>query len=340
MRNPNGHGTIYKMSGKRRKPWRAMKIVELGENTGNYKRITIGYYKTRKEGIEALSHYIVNPYNFDSEHMTLKMIYDTWKKQAMLNIAERTVIGYNNSYRQLKSIENEVFSKLKFKELQNLFDNLDISESSKRPVKSLLNMLYKYALKNEIVTKDYSKLIELGKMEKVLKRQPFTQEEINKLWELKELATIDTVLIMIYTGLRIGELLNIKNNDIDLIERTLRAGSKTEAEKNRLIPLNHKVLPLIKARMSPSSEYLIINKKGKKISYRTYLTKWFSESSKHFLIKHTIHDCRHTFATLLNNANANTTTIKKIIGHSSFETTEKIYTHKDIEELKKAVDLL
>ena len=53
---------------------------------------------------------------------------------------------------------------------------------------------------------------------------------------------------------------------------------------------------------------------------------------------HTIHDCRHTFATLLNNADANPTSIKSIIGHSNFETTEKIYTHKDIEELKKAVD--
>ena len=69
MRNPNGHGTIYKMSGKRRKPWRAMKIVELGENTGNYKRITIGYYKTRKEGIEALSHYIVNDVKNDIRYL-------------------------------------------------------------------------------------------------------------------------------------------------------------------------------------------------------------------------------------------------------------------------------
>ena len=55
---------------------------------------------------------------------------------------------------------------------------------------------------------------------------------------------------------------------------------------------------------------------------------------------HTIHDCRHTFATLLNNADANPTAIKNIIGHTSFETTEKIYTHKNIEELKKAIDLI
>ena len=57
-------------------------------------------------------------------------------------------------------------------------------------------------------------------------------------------------------------------------------------------------------------------------------------------MNHMPHDCRHTFATLLNNAEANATSIKKLIGHSSFITTEKIYTHKDKEELRKAIDLI
>lgn len=57
-------------------------------------------------------------------------------------------------------------------------------------------------------------------------------------------------------------------------------------------------------------------------------------------MKHRPHDCRHTFAILLSNANANATTIKKMIGHESYATTEKIYTHKDIEELRKNVELI
>lgn len=55
---------------------------------------------------------------------------------------------------------------------------------------------------------------------------------------------------------------------------------------------------------------------------------------------HKPHDCRHTTATLLNNAGANPTSIKKILGHSSYITTEKIYTHKDIKELQKAMSLI
>lgn len=57
-------------------------------------------------------------------------------------------------------------------------------------------------------------------------------------------------------------------------------------------------------------------------------------------MKHKPHDCRHTFATMMNNAEANKTSIKKIMGHNSYVTTEKIYTHKDLEELKKAIDLI
>ena len=54
---------------------------------------------------------------------------------------------------------------------------------------------------------------------------------------------------------------------------------------------------------------------------------------------HTPHDCRHTFATLLNDAGANPVSIKRLLGHSSGnDITEKIYTHKDIEQLRIAIE--
>ena len=70
--------------------------------------------------------------------------------------------------------------------------------------------MYKYALKYEIVDKDYSTLIDLGKREKVIQRKVFTDEEISKLWKYKDLYWVDTILIMIYSGMRIGELLGLK----------------------------------------------------------------------------------------------------------------------------------
>ena len=57
-------------------------------------------------------------------------------------------------------------------------------------------------------------------------------------------------------------------------------------------------------------------------------------------LEHKPHDCRHTFATLMDNAGANKVSTKRIIGHASKDITDKVYTHKDIEEFKKAVDLI
>ena len=53
---------------------------------------------------------------------------------------------------------------------------------------------------------------------------------------------------------------------------------------------------------------------------------------------HTLHDTRHTFATLLSNVDVNPASIKKLVGHRHYLTTEKIYTHKSIEELRKAIE--
>lgn len=87
------------------------------------------------------------------------------------------------------------------------------------------------------------------------------------------------------------------------------------------------------------SKYFL-EKKSEKIQYWTFKYRFRKVLRMISLQKHTIHDTRHTFATMLNNADANSTSIIKLIGHSDFSTTENVYTHKDIEELRKAINLL
>ena len=69
--------------------------------------------------------------------------------------------------------------------------------------------------------------------------------------------------------------------------------------------------------------------------------KWDNIIEKMELDKeHRPHDCRHTFATLMDRANANKLCIKRIIGHSSPDITDKVYTHKQVEDLIEAIDLI
>ena len=91
----------------------------------------------------------------------------------------------------------------------------------------------------------------------------------------------------------------------------------------------------------PAQKYFIRNKRnGSRMKYQNYRNNYFDKIMIKLKMEHLPHDCRHTFATLLNDAEANSTSIMKLIGHSSFDITEKIYTHKDIEELRKAIELI
>lgn len=116
-------------------------------------------------------------------------------------------------------------------------------------------------------------------------------------------------------------------------------GIKTEAGKDRVVPINEKILLMVEAMAAKGKEYLITDIDGKPFKYDKYLDH-FKLLMDQLKMKHKPHDCRHTFATLMSNAGADTISLQKIIGHASYNTTANTYTHKDIEELKKAVDLI
>ena len=340
MRLPNGYGSVYKLSGKRRKPYIARKTIGWS-NEGRQLYRTIGYYETKKMALQALVEFNNNPFEVNASKLKFSDVFDMWKEHKYNNISKSAINGYNAAYEISKNLHNVKLVDIKTMHLQNIINNCGKGYATLRKIKSLYNQLFKYAMQNDIVTKDYSIYIDIGKKKEESKRKPFTQLEIQRLFELeKDIQYVDTILIMIFTGLRIGELLILKCEDIDLDNRTIVGGIKTEAGKNRVIPISKKILPLIKRRLSVGNEYFIVNSFGEKMNYDNYYKEKFIPIMEQLNMEHKPHDCRHTFATLMSNSNANSTAIKKIIGHSSYVTTEKIYTHKDIEELKKAIDLI
>lgn len=223
-----------------------------------------------------------------------------------------------------------------------MVDEID-KYSIKKSVRVLLNVLYNYAMKNDIVDKKYSKFIELGKPVKVYDRQPFTDEEIQILWDnVDKIPFVDVVLILIYTGMRITELLEVENENIHLDERYIIGGKKTEAGKNRVIPIAKKILPLIKARYNPENRFLI-TENGKPITYSHFRERiWIPLMKKQVGMKqigqHKIHDTKHTTATALSNAGVDDLTRKYILGHKTDTDITDRYTHRRIEQLVEAID--
>lgn len=339
MRLPNGYGSVYKLSGNRRKPWIARKTIGWTDE-GKQQYYTIGYFTSRKKALDALAEYNKNPYNADTANITFKEVFEMWSKQKYPKISQSNQNGYNAAYTIAKNLHDMEFNKIKAMHLQKVINNCNKGHGTLKKIKTLFNQLYKFAISNDITSKEYSRYVDIGKNNINSKRKPFTKEEIKKLWDnIDNMDFIDTILIMIYTGIRPGELLTIKNKDINIEERYMRGGIKNKSSINRIIPINKKILPLIKSRMS-DNEYLIYNYKKEQMKYHNYYREKWETMMKFLGMEHKPHECRHTFATLMDNVDANKLSIKRIMGHASKDITDSVYTHKDIEELRKAVDLL
>ena len=206
-------------------------------------------------------------------------------------------------------------------------------------IKSMLGMIFDYALKYEFIDKNPVKFIELGKYEKVYEKKEFTEEEIQILWNNVDIPYVDTILILIYTGMRVMELLTLKTENINLEKKTIFVSDSKTNAGIRYIPIHPKIFPLIIKRMK-NQEYLI-SKKNKPYPYETYKLNFTKTLERLKIQKHTPHECRHTTATLLSNAGANPISIAKIMGHTDYNgMTAKVYTHKNEIELEKAMNTL
>lgn len=351
MRLPNGYGSVYRLKGNRRRPWVA-KITdgfEYDENgKGVQKRRILGYFESRSAALNYLADYHKNPYSIEAQSVTFKEIYERWAKVKLVEkdeehpngISRSNINGYKASYKLCESLYDMRFVDIKTAHLQAVMDNCGKGYGTRRKLKVLFTQLYSYAIQNDIIDKDYAKYVKVGEKEDTEDlHKPFTENEIQLLWDnVDRLDDIDTVLIMIYSGVRPSELLDIENVNINLKERYMRGGLKTAAGKNRIIPINKKILPLIEKRMS-SHKYLILNHENQQMSYYNYRER-FGKIMEQLQLDHLPHDCRHTFATLMDNVGANKLCIKRIMGHRSTDITDRVYTHKDIEELIAAVDLI
>lgn len=148
------------------------------------------------------------------------------------------------------------------------------------------------------------------------------------------------MIILYNSGIRVSELVNIREQHIDMKRSSLKVLGK--GNKERIIPLKTEMLEMIREyRASKRAEfeefdttYLLVNSNGKKLN-----TQYAYRAVKHLLeILPTVskkhpHLLRHTFATQLANNGAELNAIKELLGHASLAATQ-VYTHNTIEKLK------
>lgn len=350
MRNPNGYGSVYKLSGNRRRPWVARITVgwtdaEWETNGGKSKQIykILGYFKTRKEAQIALAEYNKDPYDVDLRKLTFKEVFERWSKERFPKVSRSKVNQYKTVFNQSAAIHDMAFSKLRTVHFQSLIDEKShLKASTLGHHRSTYQQLYKYALKHEFATKNYAEFIDIQKDAKTEpKRKTFSREEIDTVFAHYHagVPNADIVLILLFSGFRIMELLKLKKSNIHLADRYMIGGGKTEAGTNRVVPINKKILPLIEARMQGDNDHLFPTPHGCEWLYQNFRPMVWLPLMEQMGMKHTAHNTRHTFVSMMNEAGVNRLITQRIVGHSNRDITDH-YTHLEIRQLVEAIDAI
>jgi len=349
MRMGNGSGSVYKNKGKRRKPWRAMitLTIEYDEEKGKavQRRRTIGYFATQKEALAALVEYNAHPYDIDANKITFAELYTKWSEEHFEKIVPSATRTWKSAFAYFKPIHNMRFLDVRPNHIEGCIKDADVGNSTKQRMKSLCNMLYKYALKCDIATVNYAELCDsIKKSKPVIVRIPYSDEEEQMLWDNIDFPFVDMVLIGIYSGWRPQELAVLKVADVDLGSMTYMGGLKTDAGRNRIVPIHSKIAHLVRrnyeSAVAMGSEYLFNDENGQQGTHLTY-DKYrgrFNKINKKFHFTHRPHDTRHTFITKGKSAGMNEYILKMIIGHEISDITEKVYTHRTLEELRSEME--
>jgi len=222
-----------------------------------------------------------------------------------------------------------------------------VSESSVNRKLSTLRSFFKYLVKQGQLASGPMALV---KAPKIPKRIPVFVED-HKLDELLDsgdffddsFASVRDKLVieaLFGTGMRLAELLSLKESDIDFYELSIRVTGKRN--KERIIPVNKPLVAQMKTYLELKSFQKFNNKSGRlfvtnkgadaysgliyKIVQR-YLTYISTQD------KRSPHVLRHSYATSLLNRGADLNAIKELLGHASLAATQ-VYTHNSIERLK------
>lgn len=262
--------------------------------------------------------------------------------------SENTINSYKRDLIKSKTIIKKDFTKLDKKDIQTIIQSLSKEESPNsvsRCISTLKSFykfleLYKYTNHNPLTTITNPKTQK--KLPKVL-----SEEEIDKLLDINLNTNFDyrnkAMLELMYSsGLRVSELVNLKVNDIDLVNSSVRIFGK--GSKERIIPLNDYATIALKNYIlyyrtslfkHGENNYLFLNNHGNKMTRQGFF-KILSKIAKEKNIKTELspHTLRHSFATHLLKHGADLRSIQELLGHSDISTTQ-IYTHITEERLQK-----
>lgn len=347
LKLPNGFGSIKYLGPNRRRPYAVYPPVTAWTNKGPVTPKALSYCETWEDGYELLTIYNMeqkgkiktNANIYIDRTPTFAEVYESFyiekyesnkSKQYSANSRTSTRAAFKNC----AALHNIKFGQLKYDDLQQVINNCPLKHASLELIVSLMHQMYAYALKYEIIDKDFSAFLYIPKEDDDESGEPFTEDELKLLWENKTDTVIEMLLIMCYSGYRISAYTNIETN---LKEGYFKGGVKTRAGKNRIVPIHPAILELVCNRYSGTNLLGCSDEKFRTLMYKKLETLGiaFTADNK----RHTPHDCRHTFSYLCEKYNVNENDRKRMLGHSfGSDITNAKYGHRTLDELRTEIE--
>ena len=338
-----GTGSVYKLSGNRKRPYYA---VLNGKSAGRM-------YATRQEAEAALESMLActRPEVFS---YTLEDCFNAWSSVAFRDMSTSSQRGYLTSWSYVpERLRQKLARDVRSDDFQEIVDALQgrgLSESTAKHLKFLYSQLCQWLMQRDVLNKNYAAFVTV---QKTAKRpiETFTVEEIAKINALatdgadadRWTQTAKLTMIFLFTGMRITELftLPLANVHLDSAVPYIQGGIKTEAGRNRIIPLHQRILPYVQFFAAHAAGNLLVsgfcgNQKANGWRARDY------KGMLEFLgIPYKVpHNTRKTMATNAAQAGVDQLALAKLMGWADLEVGNKYYIAPDVAYLAGEMDKL
>jgi integrase len=313
-------------------------------------------FKSKKEALNALDK-LLNGENPVINKLSLEEVFQKWKTYYSPRVSEKTMKdNYESAYKHFSSLKHRRIDTISSAELQDCMDQCPAGKRTHQLMKVTAGLIWAYALDMNIVRKDITDNLYIGKHESV-PREPLTSNEIQLVKDQidKELYA-SYIVCQCYLGYRPGEFLEIKK---DQVKKTvinnedvyyIVEGIKTNAGKNRRVIVPKQILTFIKYQLSlEGTEYLFPMycyriHTTEFIGFKKMSTKYYNESvfkplmNKLGIQNRVPYSARHSYSDKLKHAAGDERDKAALMGHSDYSFTRSQYQSSSLEDLKVVVD--
>lgn len=344
MKRANGTGTVVKLSGNRRRPYTAR--VPSRDRFGYVAQATLGYYATAREALAALDEYNrlsseQRAPQADKLSMTVQQVYDAWSAREFKRLKPASINSHKAAWnKRVSRYAGRKMREVSLDEWQAILDDGEAAELSQSSINNdalLIKALYAYSMERDIVGKDYSRYLDIPSVDAKKKKGAFNDLQLHKLEQMAAAGEpwADTVLMLCYTGFRITEFLSLTRFSYHPEEGGyLQGGMKTDAGRDRIVPVHPKIAPYLARRLAEGAD-TIISRGGAAVTSSWYRETVFPVIAEALGVPEaTPHWCRHTFATMLHTAKADPLAVKWLMGHSTKSDITAHYTHETLSTLR------